>query len=117
MRDICAISSVLVSPTDPAEANATNYIVSVDGSEVPLKRRESVSSNGVRYSTLVYESSCGAHDITIAANNTCGRSLGMYEITLDPGRRFVLNVDGPTCPAIVVTHINSANNMHSKLLS
>ena len=95
VRDVCTISSVLVSPTDPAEANATNYIVNVDGSDVLLKRSESVSSDGVRYSTLVYESSCGAqYNITIAANNTCGQSPDAYEM-------------------LYVT-FNSANNIHSK---
>ena len=90
-RNICAIASVLVAPTNPAEADATNYIVSVNGSEVPLIRIDS----GVR-TTLFYESRCGAHNITITitANNTCGQSPDTYQM-------------------LYVT-FNSANNIHSK---
>ena len=104
VRNMCAIASILVSPTDPFEADATNYIVKVDGSDIDV-RSESSSSKWT--TTLVYESSCGAHNITIAANNTCGRSPDTYVMALDPERRFVLNVN--------TYKTNCANSLQSKL--
>ena len=90
---MCAIVSVLPSPTNPAEANATNYTVSVDGESVPYRNADFVSSYGIRHSTLVYQSSCSTHRISISANNMCGESPGTYEIVLDPELRWMLNVD------------------------
>ena len=88
---MCAIASILVAPTNPAES-ASNYIVSVDGSEVKHNRSESVSNNGERHSTLTYQRKCTARNIRIAANNTCGMS---QDVILDPDTHVMLTVDVP----------------------
>ena len=94
VQDMCAIASVL---RNPAEADATNYTVSVDGSNVQYTNASFISTDGLRHSALVYESSCATHNISISASNICGQSTGA-EI------RIVLNV----------TLFDSASNIEGK---
>ena len=104
-EDMCAIISIVQSPTNPAEANFTSYIVLVDGETAPCRTGSFTSADGRRHYTIyIYESSCGAHRISISANNMCGQSPGTVGIMLDPEQHLMLNMIVP----------NSASNIECK---
>ena len=78
----CFAISILRSPTNPAEAGATNYSLSVDGSSVSygLISNNFNLSDGMMYFILVHQSNCSARRISITANNMCGQSPSTNEI-------------------------------------
>ena len=93
-KNMCAIASVLQIPTNPAEAAVTNYTVIVDGTSVAHENASFISTNRMIHSTPLYNSSCGAHRISISASNMCGDSPGADEIVLDSEQRFMFVPNG-----------------------
>ena len=95
LRNMCAIASVLQSPTNQAQADATNYTVSVDGENVPYRNASFNSTDETRHSALLYDATCGSHRITIFASNMCGQSPGTDVVMLDREPHFMLAIGLP----------------------
>ena len=115
-KNMCAIASVLRNPTNQSdlEANVTNYTVNVDGKSVPyIINDDIILTDGMKHSLLLYELSCGAHRVSISANNMCGESPSTYKVTLQDSKQNCMsnggtsnNIEGKFCPCFM--HYNPA---------